>query len=83
MFDFVDEFDQLKNIVVGFRYVCYDNKLVVVQGYKDILLLDTNNVVLKLKKGELDIKGDNLNLAECFTNFLVVKGKINIIEMVD
>ena len=80
MFDFVDELKELKNIVTDYRYTNYGGKLVVVQGYKDILFYDENNITLKLKKGEISVLGTNLKIKDYTSNFVVIIGEIITIE---
>ena len=82
MFDFIDELKELKNNAVGYRYINYGGKLVIVQGYKDILFFDDTVVTLKLKTGELSILGTKLVVTEFSTNSIKIVGKINKIEVV-
>ena len=80
MFDFVDELKELKNIVTDYRYTNYGGKLVVVQGYKDILFYDENNITLKLKKGEISVLGTNLKIKDYTSNFVSIVGLISAVE---
>ncbi len=81
MFDFIDELKELKNNAVGYRYINYGGKLVIVQGYKDILFFDDTTVTLKLKTGELSISGTKLVVTEFSTNSIKIIGNINKIEV--
>lgn len=81
MFDFIDELKELKNNAVGYRYINYGGKLVIVQGYKDILFFDDSVTTLKLKTGELSIFGTKLVVTEFSTNSIKVVGNINKIEV--
>ena len=80
MFEFVDEIKELKNIVTDFRYTNYGGKVVVIQGYKDVLFLDDTLVILKLKSGELSVNGTNLKIKDYTNNFVVLTGNILNIE---
>ncbi len=82
MFDFINEIEEIKNITKGYRYQNFGGEILVVQGYKDILLLEDENVVLKLKTGELQVMGKNLSVTEFSTNSIVIKGKIDSVESV-
>lgn len=82
MFDFVDELKELKNNIVGYRYINYGGKLVIVQGYKDILFFDDTIVTLKLKTGELSVCGAKLIVTEYSTNSIKISGNISKIEVV-
>lgn len=81
MFDFIDELKELKNNAVGYRYINYGGKLVIVQGYKDILFFDDTTVTLKLKTGELSVLGTKLVVTEFSTNSIKIVGNISKIEV--
>ena len=81
MFDFIDELKELKNNAVGYRYINYGGKLVIVQGYKDILFFDDTVVTLKLKTGELSVSGTKLTVTEFSTNSIKIVGNISKIEV--
>lgn len=81
MFDFIDELKELKNNAVGYRYINYGGKLVIVQGYKDILFFDDTTVTLKLKTGELSVSGTKLVVTEFSTNSIKIVGIISKIEV--
>ena len=81
MFDFIDELKELKNNAVGYRYINYGGKLVIVQGYKDILFFDDTIVTLKLKTGELSVSGTKLIVTEFSTNSIKIVGNISKIEV--
>ena len=81
MFDFIDELKELKNNAIGYRYINYGGKLVIVQGYKDILFFDDMIVTLKLKTGELSVSGTKLIVTEFSTNSIKIVGNISKIEV--
>lgn len=81
MFDFIDELNEIKNNAVGYRYINYGGKLVIVQGYKDILFFDDSTIILKLKVGELCVSGTNLVITEFSTNSIKIVGNIGKIEV--
>lgn len=80
MFDFIEDIKELKNSIVGYRYINYGGEVAIVQGYKDILFFDENSVILKLKSGELLVKGQGLVVTEFTTNSVKICGKIISIE---
>lgn len=82
MFDFIQDIKELKNSTLGYRYVNYNGEVAIIQGYKDILFFDENNVTLKLKSGELQVKGQGLVVNELTTASVKVCGKIISIEKV-
>lgn len=80
MFDFFsDLFDEIgKN---AFRYQVDSGKKIIVQGYKTILQINEENIVLKLKNGEMSISGKNLKVNEFSTNTFIATGKIFKVEI--
>ncbi len=82
MFDFIEDIKELKNHAVGYRYTNYGGEVAIIQGYKDILFFDETSVILKLKSGELEVKGQGLVVTEFTTNSVKVCGKIISIEKV-
>lgn len=79
MFDFfVDLFGEIKKD--AFRYQVDCGKKIVVQGYKSVLALNEERIVLKLKNGELNIIGNNLKIVEFGTNTFVATGTIKSVE---
>ena len=60
----------------SFQYTNYSNKFLIVEGIKDLVVLTNENVVLKLKVGEMEVKGNNLQIKELGKNVICIKGKI-------
>ena len=75
MFDFFNDlfFECEKG---AFRYQVCNGKQIVVEGYKSILLVNENQIILKTTKGELEIEGEQLKIKEFGTNTFVATGKI-------
>ena len=80
MFEFINELKELKQLETSYRYQNYGGKMLVIEGHKDILLMTDENIVLKLKKGDLSIKGNNLFVSELGQNSIIIKGNIIDIE---
>lgn len=76
MFGFINDFIKNLNLKNDFKYVCIDNNFICVQGFSNILKIDTNNIVLKNKNGEFNIVGENLVIKELSKEELIVVGKI-------
>ena len=75
MFDFFD--DIFKEIKHGnFRYQVDSNKQIAVEGYKNILKIDENCVILRLSTGEMCISGANLKIKEFGGNTIIIFGEI-------
>ncbi|MDD4211273.1 MAG: YabP/YqfC family sporulation protein [Clostridia bacterium] len=87
MFNFLGEINDslelpLTSVFSRYKYVNLAGKMIYVQGYKDILNFDEQEVVLKIKEGELKIVGKNLNIKELNLNSIVIEGIIILIEEV-
>ncbi len=85
MFGFIKEITKVMGLEVAatknlYKYVNLGGKGLYVQGYKDILSLEKNLIVLKLKRGELEIKGKNLNIKDINISTMVVSGKIEEVK---
>ncbi|MGN1222486.1 MAG: YabP/YqfC family sporulation protein [Christensenellales bacterium] len=79
MFDFFnDMFGETKNCF--FRYQVNSGKEIVVEGYKNLLLVSDEKIVLKVKNGEINILGCNLCVKEFSAQTIMVKGEIRSIE---
>lgn len=75
MFDFFNDlFSECKKS--SYRIQIDSGKKIVVEGYKNILFVDGDNIVLKLYETELDIKGKDLKIQQFGTNTIIVCGKI-------
>lgn len=75
MFDFFnDMFSELdKNF---FRYQVNNAKEIVVEGYKSILYIDSEKIILKVGGGELCITGCNLCVKEFCVSTISIQGQI-------
>ena len=76
MFGFVNDFIKKLNLKDDFKYVCIDNSFICVQGFNNILKIDTQNIILKNNFGEFNIFGENLVIKELSKNEIIVVGKI-------
>ena len=75
MFDFFNDlFSECKKS--SYRIQIDSGKKIVVEGYKNILFVDSDNIILKLYETELDIKGKDLKIQQFGTNTIIVCGKI-------
>lgn len=75
MFDFFsDLFAECKKS--SYRIQIDSGKKIVIEGYKNILLIDSNNVILRLCDEELSIIGRNLKIQQLGTNTIIICGKI-------
>jgi len=87
MFHFLNEINDLlempiTSVMGGYEYVNLSGRAVYVQGYKDILNFDEANIILKLKDGELQIKGSKLNIRDLNPNSILIEGRVISVEEV-
>jgi sporulation protein YqfC len=87
MFNFLNDINDLLQVPItntfsDYKYVNLSGKVIYVQGYKDVLTFSQTNIILKLKSGELNITGENLNIKDLNLNSIVIEGVIKIVEQV-
>lgn len=81
MFSFLDDiaqktglpFDILNN---GFRVINFNNKSVYIEGFLNILMFEKDLIKIKLKKGLIELEGENLKIKNMDTQSIVVSGNI-------
>lgn len=84
MFNF---FDEIKNkvsfkedVLNDYNIVNISGKIVYIEGHKGLLILSEKNVVCKLKRGQIEVCGSGLYLAELSENTILIQGKIERVE---
>ena len=86
MFSFLEEiakktglpFDILNN---GFRIVNFSNKSIYIEGFSNILIFEQNLIKIKLKKGIIEIEGENLKIENMDMQTIIIAGKILKLEI--
>lgn len=86
MFSFLEEiakktglpFDILNN---GFRVVNFSNKSIYIEGFSNILIFEQNLIKIKLKKGIIEIEGENLKIENMDMQTIIIAGKILKLEI--
>ena len=63
----------------GFKYTNYNNKVVVIENIKNLLSCSQEEIIIKLKQGEINIKGKELKIKELGKTVICISGKINFI----
>lgn len=88
MFSFINEFlndmnVKTKNAVKSksFKYVNFNGEVFYFQNFKDIILISTEEIILKLFSGEVSICGENLKINEISNKFISLSGKIVKVEV--
>lgn len=75
MFNFFNEFTLSKELK-GYRYVNINGKQVYVQGFKNLLLISDEKIILKVDDKEIEILGTNLNIQELGNKVILINGNI-------
>ena len=65
----------------GYRIVNFSGKAVYVEGIKSILLFDSSQVALKLKKGAIKITGSGIMIKELMQGTILVTGTVTNVEV--
>lgn len=79
MFDFFnDMFCETKKCF--FRYQVESGNQIVLEGYKNILLVSPEKIILKVQNGEVCISGTSLCVQEFCAGTIKIAGKILCIE---
>ena len=79
MFDFFDDmFCETKKCF--FRYQVNSANEIILEGYKNILLVSPEKVVLKVQNGEVCIVGQELCIKEFCAGTIKISGKIFCVE---
>lgn len=80
MFDFFDElFGECKKN--SYRFQVDSGKKIVIEGYKNILIIEDERIVIKLFDGELCVVGKNLKVKQFGSNTINICGQINQINL--
>lgn len=86
MIDFFDEISKMTNLPLdlinqGYRYVNFAGKSLYVAGYKKIIVLSKDEVVLKLPKGRMKVVGQDMVIKDLNLSQLILVGKIISVEV--
>ena len=81
MFGFVGDYiKELGLTDTDYKIVLLGNQFVCVQGFKSVLKIESELIVLKTKNGELNIFGENLCIKELGSQEIKICGNILKIE---
>lgn len=84
MFNFFNELTSSLNLefdaVGSFNLVNISNKIVYIEGQKQILKISSEQVIVKVKNGEIHITGQDLVIKRITNTTLTIIGKIKQIE---
>lgn len=84
MFNFFNELTNSLNLefdaVGSFNLVNISNKVVYVEGQKQILKISSEQIIIKVKNGEISITGQDLVIKRITNTTLIIIGKIKQIE---
>ncbi|MBQ8908755.1 MAG: YabP/YqfC family sporulation protein [Clostridia bacterium] len=86
MFNFFDEIKTKMKVkedaLYDYNIVNISGRLLYAEGHKGILLLSDKKVAFKIKKGQVEVCGSGLILAELNENVLFIQGKIERVETI-
>ena len=85
MFNF---FDKLKgnlkkieqSVLNNYNIINLSGKILYVEGHQGLTILSDNVIVFKIKKGRIEVNGQNLILSELTQNTLKIEGDIKKVE---
>ncbi len=85
MFNFFDELKgNLKKIeqsvLNNYNIINLSGKILYVEGHQGLTILSDNVIVFKIKKGRIEVNGQNLILSELTQNTLKIEGDIKKVE---
>ena len=75
MFNFVGELNGIGNLK-EYKFINFGGKKVYVQGFKNLLSFNEENIVLKVENAELTITGKTLKIEELGSSSILVCGEI-------
>jgi len=84
MFSFIKDLFEEKELtkeVLQYKTVMLSNKLMVVQGFLTLLKVEENEIILKVKDGELTISGQDLKIKEINNKVISIKGLLQKVEV--
>lgn len=86
MFKFFEDISKLvgldeKEYVGGYKIINFDGRAVYIEGYRSLMSISKEEVVLKLKKGRLKVIGKDIVIKDLNEGVLVVYGKITSVEV--
>ena len=61
--------------------ITLDKGYAVIEGHKGIVQFDKEQIIVKLKKGSVVIKGSDLSIASSQSKELVVKGEVTDVKL--
>lgn len=62
-----------------FKIIITDSYINVI-NYKELISINSNNIILKYSNGSINIKGNDLLITKLLDEELLIKGNINNIE---
>lgn len=66
----------INDSIGGHKITIIDSKGVLIEGHRGLLDYTKNHVLIRLKKGNITVNGDNLSIIELNEDELYIKGKI-------
>ena len=67
-------------LALGYNYINYNGKAVYVEGIKDVLKVDGNELAFRLPKGVLYVLGEKLRISDLSGSTVLVCGDVYSVE---
>lgn len=86
MFSFLEDVENLTGLPFeilkdGFKMINYANKCIFIENYKNVVLLESDKVLLKIPKGIVNVEGKNLKLKQLNRSSLIVVGEVSLLKV--
>lgn len=65
----------------GYKFINFAGKALYVEGFTSIILLESEQIILKLKKGRLKVLGSTLSIKDLNFGQLMIKGNLSLVEV--
>lgn len=76
-----EKFNINDNVLGKYNIVNIGGEYVYIENQKELIKLSSEVISFKLKNGYVQVKGADLSIAELSQTFVMIKGKITIIEV--
>ena len=64
----------------GFQYTNYNNRYLIIENIRDLLIASEKEIIIKLQQGEMSVIGDELEIKELGKRIICISGKIKSIS---
>ena len=77
-------FSSLKNFLYDTNdFIAYFNNLIYLYNFINIIKLSSNEVIIIFNDKKVIVKGNNLKVTKCLKNEIIIKGKLESVNIYD